>query len=193
MTTRRSLIPSVMIIVLSMTRTNAAWAQDLKMTIDASHTGAPIHRYVYGQFTELLGNMYEKGIWAEMLSDRKFFYPINSSQTLNPVNRKRNFERWRPVGGDEFVVMDKAKPFVGEHAPMIKLASDVPHGITQSGLALRKGREYAGRIALAGDSGAKVEVSLIWGDGNDQRQTVAVNSLSDKYVKFPLKFTAGAD
>src|SRR5262245_9830789 len=167
MTTRRSLIPSVMIIVLSMTRTNAAWAQDLKMTIDASRTGAPIHRYIYGQFTELLGNMYEKGIWAEMLSDRKFFYPVDSSQTLNPINRKRNFNRWRPVGGDEFVVMDKGKAFVGEHAPMIKLDASNADGIAQSGLTLRQGRKYTGRIALAGTGGAKVQVSLIWGEGQD--------------------------
>ena len=168
-------------------------AQDLTMTIDASHTGAPIHPYVYGQFTELLGNLYEKGIWSEMLSDRKFFYPVDSSPTLNPVNRKRNFNRWRPVGPDEFVVMDKTKAFVGEQAPMVKLEEEVPHGITQSGLVLRKNRRYVGRVALAGGPEARVEVSLIWGEGSEQRQTIVISSLSDDYVRFPLNFTAGAD
>lgn len=168
-------------------------AEDLTMTIDASRTGAPIHRYVYGQFTELLGNMYEKGIWAEMLSDRKFFYPVDSSQTLNPTNRKARFDRWRPVGPDGFVVMDKTKAFVGEHAPMIKLEGDTPHGMTQSGLVARKGRKYTGHIFLAGNRGAKVEVSLAWGETNGQRQTLVFDKLSDKYVKFPLSFTAGAD
>ncbi len=168
-------------------------AQDPTMAIDAGRTGAPIHRYVYGQFTELLGNMYEKGVWAEMLSDRKFFYPVDSSPTLNPVNRKPRFNRWRPVGPDEFVVMDRTNPYVGEHSPMIRLAGDTAHGITQSGLALRKGRRYTGRIALAGGAGARVEASLIWGEGRDQRQTVVVRSLSRKYAKVPLNFTAGAD
>src|SRR4051812_16329940 len=111
MKTRRRLVLLVLWIIF-------AWpaslvAQELNMTIDAGHTGAPIHRYVYGQFTELLGNMYEKGIWAEMLSDRKFFYPVDLSQTLTPRNSKRNFNRWRPVGGDDAVVMDKTMAFVG--------------------------------------------------------------------------------
>jgi alpha-N-arabinofuranosidase len=168
-------------------------AQDLSMAVDASRTGAPIHRYVYGQFTELLGNMYEKGLWAEMLSDRKFFYPVDSSQTLNPVNRKPNFNRWRPVGPDEFVVMDKTKAFAGVSAPMVRLAGDTPHGITQSGLVLRKDRRYTGRVTLAGGSGARIEVSLIWGDGRDQRQTIVLDSLTEEYGKIPLNFTAGAD
>jgi alpha-N-arabinofuranosidase len=168
-------------------------AQALNMTIDASRPGAPIQRYVYGQFTELLGNMYEKGLWAEMLSDRKFFYPVDSSPTLSPVNTKQHFNRWRPVGPDEFVVMDKTKAYVGVSAPMITLAENTPHGITQSGLAVRQGRRYSGRIALTGSSGAVVEVSLIWGDAPEQRQSIRLDSLSENYVKFPLNFTAGAD
>lgn len=168
-------------------------AEDLAMTIDANHTGAPIHRYVYGQFTELLGNMYEKGIWAEMLSDRKFFYPIDSSDTLNPTNRKPRFNRWRPVGLDNYVAMDKTNAFVGEHAPVIKLEGQTPHGITQSGLIVRKGRKYTGYVFLSGDRRAKINVSLLWGDGNDERQTHAIEKLPQKYTRFPLSFTAAAD
>jgi alpha-N-arabinofuranosidase len=185
----RRLFPVLLIVAL----TSPLLAQDLSMTIDASRTGAPIHRYVYGQFTELLGNMYEKGIWAEMLSDRKFFYPIDSSQTLTPRNTKRNFNRWRPVGGDDVVTMDKTMAFVGEHSPMIKLAGDTPHGITQSGLTIRNGRKYTGRIFLAGTTGAKVEVSLISGEGKEKRQSVVIDSLTDTYTKYPLSFTGGTD
>src|SRR5258708_2932795 len=76
---------------------------------------------------------------------------------------------------------------------MVGLAGDAPHGIPQSGLVLRKNRRYMGRIALAGGSGAKIAVSLIWGDGSDQRQIIIPDSRSEKYVKFPLSFTAGAD
>lgn len=168
-------------------------AQDLAMTIETNKESAPIHPYVYGQFTELLFNLFEQGVWAEMLSDRKFFYPVDSSETLNPPNRKPFFRRWRPVGGDQFVSMDKSQAFVGEHAPAIQLAADVPHGIVQSGLVLRAGREYTGRIALAGDPDAKVEISLIWGDAPQDRQTIVLGSLSNEYAKFPLRFTAGAD
>jgi hypothetical protein len=100
-------------------------AQDLSMTIDASRTGAAIHRYVYGQFTELLGNMYEKGVWAEMLSDRKFFYPVDSSPTLNPVNRKQRFNRWRPVGPDD---LSRWQKFAGV-TRMVQTRRRTPHGI----------------------------------------------------------------
>jgi alpha-N-arabinofuranosidase len=163
------------------------------MTVDASKTGELIHRYVYGQFTELLLNMFEKGLWAEMLSDRKFFYPVNSSEKLEPINTKRNFNRWRPVGPDDFVVMDKENPYVGEHTPLIRLGGTTPRGIKQSGIPLRKGKTYTGRIFLKGSSGAKVEVSLVWGPGAADGQTIPIGALSARYAKFPLKFTAGAE
>jgi alpha-L-arabinofuranosidase len=170
-----------------------ARAQDLSMTIDASQKGAPIHPYIYGQFSELLGNMYEKGLWAEMLSDRKFFYPVDSSETLTPTNSKRSFNRWRPVGPDDFITMDKSMAFVGEHSPLVRLEASTPHGITQSGLTLRKGRRYTGHIALAGSPDAKIQVSLIWGGAADQRQTITLDSLNSGYTKYPLDFTADAD
>jgi len=165
----------------------------VSMTVDAGKTGEPIHRYVYGQFTELLFNLYEKGLWAEMLSDRKFFYPVDLSEKLSPQNTKRNFNRWRPVGPSEFVIMDNKDPYVGEHAPFVKLDATTRHGIGQAGLPLRKGRAYTGSVVLAGDPGAKVEVSLVWGAGGSDHQTLPIGLLSARYVKFPLKFTAGGD
>ncbi|MBZ5514716.1 MAG: alpha-N-arabinofuranosidase [Acidobacteriia bacterium] len=171
----------------------AAPEKKLTMTVEAAKTGAPIDRYVYGQFTELLFNLFEKGLWAEMLSDRKFFYPVDSSAKLVPENRKRNFTRWRPVGPDEFVVMDAKNPYVGEHAPLVKLDATAPHGIRQAGLPLRQGREYSGHVVLMGDPGAKVQVSLVWGAGPNDRQTIPIPALSPAYTRFPLRFTAGAN
>ncbi len=179
--------------LMGQAQTSSPAPKRVLMTVNAARTGEPIHRYVYGQFTELLFSLFEKGLWAEMLSDRKFFYPVDSSEKLNPENRKRNFNRWRTVGPDEFVVMDRNNPYVGEHTPLIKLEGATPHGIRQAGLPLRKGRNYTGRIVLAGDPGAKVEVSLAWGTSPDDRQTVPIGLLSGEYVKFPLKFTAGGD
>jgi len=171
----------------------SAEGQPLSMTIDAGRKGAPIHRYVYGQFTELLHNLFEKGVWAEMLSDRKFFYPVDSSEELVPENRKRNFNWWRPVGPDSSLVMDRGRAFVGEHAPVVQLVMETPRGITQSGLSLRKDRKYTGRIALAGGPEARVQVSLIWDEGPNDRQTIAISSLSHEYTKFPLNLTSKAD
>ena len=39
-------------------------------------TGPPINPFIYGQFIEHLGRCIYGGIWAEMLEDRKFYYPI---------------------------------------------------------------------------------------------------------------------
>ena len=50
---------------------------DPKATIDASKKGQPISKYIYGQFIEHLGRCIYGGIWAEMLEDRKFYYPVD--------------------------------------------------------------------------------------------------------------------
>ena len=48
-------------------------------------------------------------------------------------------------------------------------------------------------MALAGDPGTKVAVSLVWGPNANERQTIAVNGIGAAYAEFPLKFLAQAD
>jgi hypothetical protein len=94
-----------------------------------------------------------------MLDDRKFYFEINSKPEpqpaggSNPMRERMRYKKWRPVGPDEFVTMDSAHAFVGEHSPEIKLEGATAHGIEQSGLALRKGKAYVGRIILMGTPG----------------------------------------
>ena len=78
----------------------------IPVTIDINKQSEPISKLIYGQFIELLFNYFEGGLWAEMLGDRKFFYPVNSKETLNPINTRNYLGRWRPVGADEHVVMN---------------------------------------------------------------------------------------
>jgi alpha-N-arabinofuranosidase len=89
--------------------------------------------------------------------------------------------------------MDKELPFVGDQSPRIKLDSTTPHGIQQTGLALVKDKKYSGRIYLRGTPGSMIKVSLIWGAGENGRQTIAIPALTSEYKKFPLAFTAKAD
>jgi alpha-N-arabinofuranosidase len=171
-------------------------AQQLAMTVDAAKTGAPISPFLYGFFTELHEANNEGGFWAEMLGDRKFFNPVDShgDRPASPGHRPRpRAPGWRPVGADEFVVMDRQQVYVGEHSPMVKLEAGVPHGIEQAGLGVRKGRLYSGRVILAGDPGADVKVSLVWGPGPGDRQSISITPLRAAYAKFPLRFSAGAD
>lgn len=168
-------------------------AQQVTMQVDASKTGAPIAKDLYGFFSELLTNMYDHGLWAEMISDRKFFYPINSSPTQTPPNSRRFDARWTPVGPDDDVVMDANDAYVGAHSPKIMLDATTPHGIQQAALGLKAGKQYTGRVILAADPGAQISISLIWGTNPGDRQTIPIQSVGTEYGTYPLNFTAGAD
>ena len=172
----------------------------LTVTINAQQTGAPVSKNLFGMFIENGGTLVYRSLWSEMLDDRKFYFPISSHDPAIPtplrarfLNRRQGLNFWRPVGPDEVVVMDKDHPFVGEHGPRIALDPSTPHGIQQSGLALVKGKKYVGRIYLRATPGTKVNVSLIWGDGANDRQAVSFTAHSDVFSEHALQFTAGAD
>lgn len=170
-----------------------AGAQQLTMQVDAAKAGPPISKNVYGFFSELLFNMYTGGLRAEMLGDRKFFYPVNSNPVQTPPNSRRSVGRWKPVGPDDAVVMDRQRAFVGGHSPAIVLDPNALHGIQQAGLGLQKGKAYSGRVILAADPGAHISVSLVWGPNPADRQTFQIPAPSRDYVKYPLNFIAGGD
>ena len=180
------------IIALSAQTPNAP-GKRISVSIDAGRTAPPISPYIYGQFIEHIGDLINRSLWAEMLDDRKFYNDIDSKASGRSAGRGRVAASWRPIGPDESVVMDRQNPYVGNHTPLVRLAGDAPRGIQQAGLALRKGKAYTGRIVLAGAPGAKVTVSLVWGDGPGGRQAIPITSLGASYSKSPLKFTAGGD
>jgi alpha-L-arabinofuranosidase len=177
------------------------------VTVDASKTGAPISKYIYGQFIEHLGRCIYGGIWSEMLEDRKFFYPVNGEapawEMFKPGNRSYDGEGhpyellvrspWTILGPKQGVRMNTAEAYVGQHTPEIALPGrGVPAGISQERLALVEGRQYTGRVILAGAATAgPVEVSLVWGPGATMRQTVVIEKVSGEYVKYPFQFRAG--
>jgi alpha-N-arabinofuranosidase len=167
-------------------------------SIDASQIGAPVSKYLYGQFIEHIGGTMYGSLWAEMLDDRKFYFPIiakkpDASAQPHDGPFSMKVREWHPVGPEDAVVMDKDHPFVGDQSPRIKLDSATPHGIQQAGLALVKDKKYTGRIYLRGTPGSRIKVSLIWGAGENGRQTITIPALTNEYKKFPLEFTAKAD
>jgi alpha-N-arabinofuranosidase len=152
------------------------------VVVNVEKTLAPMSKYVYGQFIEHLGRCIYQGIWAEMLEDRKFFWPVGEGESP-----------WKAVGNAKAVAMDKAKPFTGEHTPRITLNGKETGGLVQEALALVQGRDYIGRIVLAGDASAvPINVSLIWGEGAEGRQIVEVKEIGRDFRTFPLAFKAGA-
>ena len=83
--------------------------------------------------------------------------------------------------------------YVGDHSPAIALSPTESRGIRQAGLTLIRDKAYTGRIVLAGDPAAQVSVSLMWGTGATDRQTVTIRKLTAAYTKFPLTFRCPAD
>lgn len=167
-------------------------AQPVAATIDASRVAPPISKLVFGGFMEPATTW----VWAEMLADRKFYAAVSSKAPTVPTGgfgRRGPQRRWAPVGPDAAVTMDTREPYVGEWSPRVSLDPLTPHGISQSGLVLRAGRAYAGRVVLAGDPAVSVRVSLIWGPGPGDRQSADVPSLTAAFATYPVTFTAGAD
>ena len=166
----------------------------IRASIDISRTGEPINPLIYGHFIELLRNWFDHGIWAELIGDRKFFYPVNNNPEQVPANGRRNlYGRWSPIGPEDRVVMDRTHAYSGEHAPRIRLDASTPYGIKQPGLALRASLGYTGRIVLAGDSGTRATVTLVWGTGPQDRQTVTIPALTAEYKTYPLRFSPKLD
>jgi alpha-N-arabinofuranosidase len=176
------------------------------ITLDAASTGEPISKYVYGQFIEHLGRCIYGGLWAEMLEDRKFYYPVTGEapawETITPSDRSwdgagKPYELlvrspWMVVGDRRAVTMVKDGALVGEHSPRITLpGGGKPAGLLQERLGLQDGRDYVGRIVLAGDASAgPIEVVLAWGGGASDRQVITLKPAATGFTTYALRYRA---
>jgi len=151
-----------------------ATVQKAAVTIEAGEIGEPISKYIYGQFIEHQGRCIYGGIWAEMLEDRKFYYPVGTQKSP-----------WKIIGFQENIVMTGKKSFVGEHTPQVSVDGQSSQGIMQDGLSLRKGTKYKGYIALAGSDSVMVEVGLLWWPGRGDKQIISIKNLTGEYTKIP--------
>jgi alpha-N-arabinofuranosidase len=167
----------------------AAHAQPITATIDATAKGAPINPYLYGMFLEHAGSMLEQGMRAELLDDRKFFFTIGQSAPAGTRPGRRGAARaWEALGAVDAVRMDSAHAYASVHAPSITTAGSGARGIAQRGVALRGGVGHEGRIVVAGDPGASVSVSLVWGPGAADRQTVRLAPLTTGWATRRFRF-----
>lgn len=168
--------------------------------IDLTKQGPKIDDLLYGHFIENLSNWFEGGLWSEMIGDRKFFYAVDNSDTLKPINKRSNIlGRWRPLGPESAVVKETKNTYVGDHTPRVRVDVRSKQGIQQSGLPLVKGKTYESRVvlaastSLAGTPGPTVEVSLVWGPKPTDRQSFVVDKLTSCYEKYNFSFTAQLD
>jgi alpha-L-arabinofuranosidase len=205
MNNRTIIVAGAALLVLGTLETGAAQQnppdapQEVQVNIDARQTAQPVSPYEYGMFIEHIGSLIYRSLWSEMLDDRKFYFPIEPEEPQTAAAaqggpfRNMQLRKWRPVGPAEAIVMDKNEPFVGVQSPRIELDASTPHGIRQSGIALVTGKKYTGQIWLRATPGTKVKVALVWGEGANFRQTVALPVPPSTYKEFPFTFTAGGD
>jgi len=177
----------------------AAASQQKTVTIEAGKTGEPISKYIYGQFIEHLGRCIYGGIWAEMLEDRKFYFPITPQ--YDPYRASRGVAKdallpvvgaspWQITAAPDSVTMVKKDSFVGEHTPLIQPGS----GIRQLDLGLVKNKKYVGYIYLKPQQlSTTVMISLHWGDKPEEQKDTQLLVVANNYSRHTLEFTAGAD
>jgi alpha-N-arabinofuranosidase len=165
------------------------------ITIDAAQTREPMPVEIYSQFIEHLGRCVYGGIWAEMLEDRKFYYPITAQYAPYTSLRESPFpvvgaSPWENLGDASRVQMSTDRPFVGRHTPVLT----APAGIRQHDLGVTEGKDYVGYAWIKAVDGteAEAEVTLAWGEGPSRRQTVKLLPAQADYIKAPFRFTAGA-
>ncbi|MEX2243304.1 MAG: alpha-L-arabinofuranosidase C-terminal domain-containing protein [Fimbriimonadaceae bacterium] len=114
------------------------------VTIDVNKTREPISKYIYGQFIEHLGKCIYGGIWAEMLEDRKFYYPIEGKE---PYQRMREgYERL--VASPWSVGLGNARLVKSDYReqPVLELSGV----LDQRGLTTLPGMRYKVRVTYKG-------------------------------------------
>lgn len=172
----------------------ALLAAPLEVRVDTGKTGAPISPYIYGQFIEHLGRCIYGGIWAEMLEDRKFYFPIKGAYAPYKSLQDSAFpvvgaSPWQVIGEARKVTMVRGEAFVGEQAPRIEAGA----GIRQRDLGLVSGKKYAGYIWAKPERGAaELEVAFACGAGSGRHETKRLVFRGAKYSKQPFAFTSTA-
>ncbi len=177
----------------------------IEIRLDTTKTGAPINPYIYGQFIEHMGRCIYGGIWAEMLEDRKFYFPITTEYSPYRGIDNPDFpgqlvggdfpvvgaSPWEMAGENASVTMvsEPGHVFVGRHVP--KLASGA--AIRQHDLGVRAGIACEGYLWAkpAGDK-AEVEVSFSWGKEPSEKTSARFVFEGGEYTKKDFSFTPGA-
>ncbi|MEJ2596524.1 MAG: hypothetical protein P8100_15675 [bacterium] len=190
---RNSAITLLLLFVLS-----ACSSEDYPVvSIDISDTGQPIEKYIYGQFIEHLGRCIYGGIWAEMVEDRKFYYPVEEdfepfATATDPFwdtgpYQYLNASPWEIIGEGKNVQMELSEPYTGEHSVNVFVPGDgSAAGIRQYGLGLVQGKQYTGRIILKGESASlPIFVRL---SSDDKNIEVQVNEMEPEYHAAAFEF-----
>ena len=149
------------------------------ITINTGKTFEPVSKYIYGQFIEHLGRCIYGGIWAEMLEDRKFFYEPGHKDSP-----------WTIIGSKDALSKDADEPYNNDYDFVLN-ADGKEVGLEHGALGLIKDKKYVGRIVFKADKSAlPLMVTLAWGVGEGESETLKITKAKGDYITEPLKFKA---
>jgi alpha-N-arabinofuranosidase len=162
------------------------------LSVDPARRRPPIQPYVFGQFIEHLGRCIYGGIWAEMLEDRKFYFPITPQYAPYTSLKETSFpivgaSPWEILGDPAGVVMDTEAPFVGSHSPRLRQGA----AIRQRDLGVIADRTCVGYVwARALGAAARVEVRLRWDEGAEKSQQETLEFGPEAFARQVFELTA---
>jgi alpha-L-arabinofuranosidase len=171
------------------------------ITVNTSKENQPISKYIYGQFIEHLGKSVYGGLWAEMILDRKFYFPVTDIYDPWGIGQPDSWwggstfpylkaSPWMVKGAPGTVNMDSIAPYTGKYAVCISLSdSGTEAGISHPEMAFLKDSVYSGHIVLSGTSDAfPVIVRLVSQSGDTISQSIAASDTT--YTSYPLNFVS---
>ncbi len=170
-------------------------AESMVVRVDTKDEAHAIHPFIYGQFIEHLGRCIYGGIWAEMLEDRKFYFPVTAEYApfrdlLDSRFPVVGASPWEITGDRDGVEMSRERPFVGEHSPLVRKGS----GIRQGHLEFRSGLPYTGYVSIESvDAEAEVEVTLVWGDSPSAKHSVYFQPPVGEFARYPFQFSPSGE
>ena len=168
--------------------------KSLEVAVDTAKTGEPISPLIYGQFIEHLGRCIYGGIWAEMLEDRKFYFPITADYSPYRDLKDAKYpvvgaSPWQILGPADGVTMQTEDAFVGRHSPRLRQGA----AIRQRDLGVVAGKNYVGYLWIRPLNGeADIQVTLAVDDRPDTQTRVHLKFTGNDYIRQPFTLTAPA-
>ena len=188
-------MPRLLRLVLPLVLCTATLPAMPTVTIDPAARAQPINPFIYGQFIEHLGRCIYGGIWAEMLEDRKFYFPVTADYSPYRSLQDTPFpvvgaSPWQIIGAPDSVTMRRENAFVGEQSPVIRAGS----GLRQRDLGVRADLRYDGYLWAmpTGAQPAELEIALVWGDTPADRASTTVTIVRGDYTRRAFAFTPTA-
>ena len=169
-------------------------AESIEVKLDTTKTGEPISPLIYGQFIEHLGRCIYGGIWAEMLEDRKFYFPITAEYAPYRALTDAKYpvvgaSPWQILGPADGVTMQAENAFVGRHSPRLRQGS----AIRQRDLGVVGGRNYVGYLWILPLNGeADIQVTLGVDDRPESQTRVHLKFTGNAFSKQTFALTAPA-